>query len=378
MGHSVTMLTGTPNYPDGDIYPGYEGGKKAAQERNGVHIKRVKLVPRGREIWQRVINYYSFSINATREARKLPGDYDVVLSFQTSPVMMGKPALAYGKKNNVPVLLWCQDLWPESLTVGNIKRGSLIYKMYARVSRAIYSGADCLAVTSRSFSDYFKTQLHMDKKTVYLPQYAEDIFSDEASLREEYDPTKINLTFAGNVGIAQAVNTFVEAGHYLAGDDRFVLHVVGSGSELETLKKYKEEIGADCVVFYGRHPLTEMPSFYNSSDAMVATFQNNSILGYTLPRKVTSYMAAGRPILGTVVGEARHIIEEAGCGLCCDAEDPVRLAEICKKFADMSPEERAAMGANGRRYYEEHFAKDSFYTILETELQKLKGAKHGN
>ena len=378
MGHSVTMLTGTPNYPDGDIYPGYEGGKKAAQERNGVHIKRVKLVPRGREIWQRVINYYSFSINATREARKLPGDYDVVLSFQTSPVMMGKPALAYGKKNNVPVLLWCQDLWPESLTVGNIKRGSLIYKMYARVSRAIYSGADCLAVTSRSFSDYFKTQLHMDKKTVYLPQYAEDIFSDEASLREEYDPTKINLTFAGNVGIAQAVNTFVEAGHYLAGDDRFVLHVVGSGSELETLKKYKEEIGADCVVFHGRHPLTEMPSFYNSSDAMVATFQNNSILGYTLPRKVTSYMAAGRPILGTVVGEARHIIEEAGCGLCCDAEDPVGLAEICKKFADMSPEERAAMGANGRRYYEEHFAKDSFYTILETELQKLKGAKHGN
>lgn len=378
MGHSVTMLTGTPNYPDGDIYPGYEGGKKAAQERNGVHIKRVKLVPRGREIWQRIINYYSFSINATREARKLPGDYDVVLSFQTSPVMMGRPALAYGKKNNVPVLLWCQDLWPESLTVGNIKRGSLIYKMYARVSRAIYSGADCLAVTSRSFSDYFKTQLHMDKKTVYLPQYAEDIFSDETSLREEYDPTKINLTFAGNVGIAQAVNTFVEAGHYLAGDDRFVLHVVGSGSELETLKKYKEEIGADCVVFHGRHPLAEMPSFYNSSDAMVATFQNNSILGYTLPRKVTSYMAAGRPILGTVVGEARHIIEEAGCGLCCDAEDPVGLAEICKKFADMSPEERAAMGANGRRYYEEHFAKDSFYTILETELQKLKGAKHGN
>ena len=378
MGHSVTMLTGTPNYPDGDIYPGYEGGKKAAQERNGVHIKRVKLVPRGREIWQRVINYYSFSINATREARKLPGDYDVVLSFQTSPVMMGRPALAYGKKNNVPVLLWCQDLWPESLTVGNIKRGSLIYKMYARVSRAIYSGADCLAVTSRSFSDYFKTQLHMDKKTVYLPQYAEDIFSDEASLREEYDPTKINLTFAGNVGIAQAVNTFVEAGHYLAGDDRFVLHVVGSGSELETLKKYKEEIGADCVVFHGRHPLAEMPSFYNSSDAMVATFQHNSILGYTLPRKVTSYMAAGRPILGTVVGEARHIIEEAGCGLCCDAEDPVGLAEICKKFADMSPEERAAMGANGRSYYGEHFAKDSFYTILETELQKLKGAKHGN
>lgn len=378
MGHEVTVLTGTPNYPDGDIYPGYEHEKQAVQERNGVHIRRVKLVPRGREIWQRVINYYSFSNNATHAARKMATNYDVVLSFQTSPVMMSKPALAYGKKNGAPVLLWCQDLWPESLTVGNIKRSSLTFKYYARVSSAIYSAADCLAVSSRSFGDYFKDQLHMNRPTVYLPQYAEDIFNEGAPLREEYDPAKINLTFAGNVGIAQAVNTFVEAGHYLEGDDRFALHVVGSGSELETLKRYKDEIGAECVIFHGRHPLADMPSFYDSSDAMVATFQNNSILGYTLPRKITSYMAAGRPILGTVVGEARQIIEDAGCGLCCDAEDPVGLAEICKKFADMTPEERAAMGVNGRRYYEEHFAKERFYSILEGELQKLKGTKHGS
>lgn len=378
MGHSVTVLTGTPNYPDGDIYPGYERGAQAVQERNGVRILRTKIVPRGREIWQRVINYYSFSCNATRKARSIEADFDVVLSFQTSPVMMSRPALAYGRKHNVPVLLWCQDLWPESLTVGNIKRSSLIYMLYAHVSKKIYSAADCLAVSSRSFSDYYRSQLKMNRQTVYLPQYAEDIFSGEAPRRGEYDAGKINLTFAGNVGIAQAVNTFVEAGHYLEGDDRFALHVVGSGSELETLKKYKAEIGAECVVFHGRHPLADMPSFYGSSDAMVATFQDNSILGYTLPRKITSYMAAGRPILGTVVGEARRIVEEAGCGLCCDAEDPKGLAEICRRFADMPPEEREAMGANGRRYYEEHFAKDRFYSILEGELQALKGTGHGN
>ena len=105
---------------------------------------------------------------------------------------------------------------------------------------------------------------------------------------------------------------------------------------------------------------------------MIATFKDNSILGYTLPRKVTSYMAAGRPVIGTVTGEARHVIEEAGCGLCCDPEDSMGLAEICCRFADMTPEERRAMGDRGRRYYEEHFAKDSFYSILERELQKLK------
>ncbi len=376
MGHEVTVLTGTPNYPDGDIYPGYEKGAKGSQERNGVRIRRVKIVPRGREIWQRVINYYSFSTAAKREALKIRGDYDVVLSFQTSPVMMARPALAYGKKNGVPVLMWCQDLWPESLTAGNIKRTSLIYKAYARVSRNIYEAADTLAVTSTNFADYYREVLGMDRETVYLPQYAEDIFAGDAERRPEYDPAKINLTFAGNVGAAQAVNTLVEAGHYLGEDDRFAIHVVGSGSELETLKKYKDEIGAPCVEFHGRHPLAEMPSFYASSDAMVATFADNAILGYTLPRKVTSYMAAGRPVIGTVTGEAARVVREAGCGLCCAPDDPMGLADIFRKFADMTPEERRQMGERGRAYYQQHFDKDSFYTILDGELQKMEDGKN--
>ena len=97
MGHDVDVLTGTPNYPDGDIYPGYERGEQSVQERNGVHILRAKIIPRGREIWQRVANYYSFSNSAKRMACDLGEGYDVVLSFQTSPVMMSRPALAYGK-----------------------------------------------------------------------------------------------------------------------------------------------------------------------------------------------------------------------------------------------------------------------------------------
>lgn len=376
-GHDVTVLTGTPNYPDGDIYAGYEKGAQAVQERNGVHIKRVNLIPRGREIWTRVLNYYSFTINAKRAARSMEPGFDVVLSFQTSPVMMSEAAIEYAKKNNVPVLLWCQDLWPVSLTVGNIKRSSMAYRYYKKVSRGIYSAADVLAISSRNFGDYYKEELGMTNvETTYLPQYAEDIFNGEAEQREEFASDKLNLTFAGNVGTAQAVNTLVEAGHYLSDDERFALHVVGSGSELETLKKYKNEIGADCVEFHGRYPLSDMPSFYNSSDAMVATFKDNAIFGYTLPRKITSYMAAGRPILGTVTGEARAIIEEAGCGLCCDPEDPKALAEICKQFADLTPEEREAMGRNGRRYYEEHFAKERFYETLESELQRVKGTGH--
>lgn len=371
-GHHVTVLTGTPNYPEGEIYAGYRHGAQAIQERNGVHIRRSGLIPRRHDPVHRVLNYYSFSVNASRIARNMGPGYDVVLSFQTSPVMMSNPALAYGKRHGVPVLLYCLDIWPECLTVGGIRRGSPVYRYYARVSRDIYASADLLAVASKRFLDYYHTQLGMENvRAVYLPQHAEDIFDDDAPPREEYDPSKINLTFAGNVGTAQKVSTLVEAGHYLDGDDRFAIHIVGSGSELETLKRYKDEIGASCVTFHGRFPLSDMPSFYGSSDAMVATFQDNAILGYTLPRKISSYMAAGRPILGTLVGEARRIIEEAGCGLCCDAEDPEGLARICRQFADMSPKEREAMGARGRAYYKSNLSREKFFQTLEATLTSM-------
>lgn len=373
-GYEVTVLTGVPNYPEGSIYKGYERGVNGEQEHNGVHIRRVDLIPRGRDIIHRVLNYYSFSVNATRIARTMGPGFDVVLSFQSSPVMMAHPALAYGKKYGTPVLLYCIDIWPECLTVGGIRRGSLVYRHYQRVSRAIYSAADRLAITSPKFADYFRDELGISPKTpLYLPQYAEDLFAgSEAGWHAGFDPTKINLTFAGNIGTAQSILTLAKAARFLADDERFSIHVVGSGSEVETLKEFLACEGLDNVTLHGRLPLDEMPSIYASSDAMVATFQNGPLLGYTLPRKIQSYMASSKPILGAVIGEARRVIEEAGCGLCCDAEDAEGLASICRGLAALSPAEREAMGMRGRSYYETRFSRETFLDTLEQELLSMR------
>ena len=122
---------------------------------------------------QRLFPSDSFSANASTIARNLGPGFDVVLSFQTSPVMMANPALAYGRRFGVPVLLYCIDIWPECLTVGGIRPGSPVYNHYARVSREIYSAADDLAVTSPLFAEYFRSQLGMEgADPLYLPQYA--------------------------------------------------------------------------------------------------------------------------------------------------------------------------------------------------------------
>lgn len=381
-GCEVTVLTGQPNYPEGSIYPGYENNAVREEERNGVRIVRSRLHPRKTGLIHRVWNYYSFSWNGIKEAQNLDPDFDVVYSYQTSPVMMANPALAYGRKFGAPVLLHCVDIWPECLTAGGIKVGSPIYNYFLGVSNTIYGSADKLAVSSEMFAEYLRQTVEVDNPDIlFLPQYAEDVFAEEPGTPvdlddEDFPEDKINIMFAGNVGATQSVKTAIQAATRLK-DEGFVFHIVGSGTELDACKELAKTLGATNVIFHGRHGIEEMPAYYAKADAMLATFANSPTLGYTLPRKIQSYMSAGKPIIGTIIGASRRVIDEAGCGLCCDAEDPVGLVKVCRDFAALSSEERVLMGERGKRYYEEHFSKDAYFSVLEKKLEEMKGTKHG-
>ena len=380
-GHEVTVVTGRPNYPEGDLYPGYEGDEHLDEWRNGVHVLRTKIAPRKTGAVNRVCNYYSFARIGKRRVEDAPGTYDVAVVFQLSPVMMAQPALAYAKKHGVPVLHYVIDLWPESLLAGGIGKGSPIYRLFARESRRIYSRADKLAVTSPAFIDYLVDLIGGLVDAVYLPQFAEDAFGESVEDGPTVDASlfpgdKLNVVFAGNIGAAQSVDTLVRAASVLK-DEPFMFHLVGSGSELANCEALAKELDLSNVVFHGRHPIEEMPVYYAKADAMVATFADNPVLGYTLPRKIQSYMAAGKPIIGTVTGEARRVLEEADCGFCCDAEDVDGLVECCRRMAATVPEQRARYGANAKRYCAEHYSREAFFKTLIDALESLEGTKHG-
>lgn len=378
-GHEVTALAGTPNYPEGEIYPGYENGQNIRQHRNGVDIIRVSLVPRKHDPVHRVMNYYSFARNGEKLSREVTSDFDAVVSFQTSPVMQARPAVAFAKRTGTPLLHYVVDIWPECLLAGGIKKGSAIYNHYAKVSRGIYAEADRLAVTSPLFVDYLSNLMGRPVQAALLPQYAEEAFSQDAgaALPEGYDPSRFNVTFAGNVGAAQSVQTLVRAAALLKGDARFAFHVVGSGSELAACKALAEGLAAENITFHGRHDISEMPAYYAASDAMAATFSSDEMLAWTLPRKIQSYMAAGKPVVAAIGGETERVVKESDCGICCAAEDAEGLAKACRQLADMEARERTEMGERGRAYCELHFSKRRFIETLESELERLKGTKHG-
>lgn len=366
-GHEVQVVTGYPNYPEGILYDGYGKGKHIDEIINGVKVHRCYTVPRQTGAIKRLLNYYSYALSSTvyvnsKDCVASDGKpFDVVFCNQLSPVMMASAAIAYKKKYKVPVIMYCLDLWPESLIAGGIKRESKIYKFFHCVSRKIYKQMDKILVTSCMFSGYLSKEFGIKKEKIeYLPQYAEGIF-------EQVSPRKadgvFNFMFAGNIGIVQSVETIIKAASILK-EEPVKFHIVGGGTDLERL----QEMGKDLenVVFYGRRPLEEMPDFYAKADAMLVTLTNDPVLSLTLPGKVQSYMAVGKPIIGAIDGETKVTIENAQCGFCGKADNADELAENVRKF--IKSEKKVAMGQNARKYYEENFQEKLFMDKLESKF----------
>ena len=368
-GHEVYVVTGYPNYPEGILYDGYGKGKRVDEIINGVKVHRCFTIPRGTGIVKRLLNYYSYTISSTKYVLS-PNciasngkPFDVVFCNQLSPVMMADAAIAYKKKYKVPVIMYCLDLWPESLVAGGITRDSMVYKYFYHVSKKIYKQMDKILITSRMFADYLNMQFGIRRNRIeYLPQYAEGIF--ELSPPKEENGT-FDFMFAGNIGEIQSIETILKAAKILE-DMPVRFHIVGGGTDLDRLKRIKKKQNLKNVIFYGRRSIEEMPEFYAKADAMLVTLKADPILSLTLPGKVQSYMAVGKPVIGAIDGEAKVIIEEAQCGFCGKSEEAEELAENIKKFIESK--NKIEMGLNARKFYKKYFEKRLFMDSFESKF----------
>ena len=367
-GHEVTVLTGLPNYPEGRILDDYRHGKNKQETINGVKVIRCYEIGRGNNKLTLFLNYFSFAVSGSFKAMAIKEKYDVVFVNQLSPVMMAIPAIIYKRKHHKKLLLYCLDLWPDSLAAGGVKEGSLIYKVFLGISKWIYGNSDLTLVTSTMFKDYFEHKLDLNTKNVkHLPQYAEDLFFQGVSMKPMSE--ELNFVFAGNIGDMQSVDTIIKAAGELRGQSNIVFHIIGEGSKADECKQLTESLNLNNVVFYGRRPIEEMPEFYGMADAMLITLKDNKTLSYTLPGKVQSYMAAGKPIIGAINGETQRIIEQANCGFCCKAEDYKGLANLLLQFCNSDKKDE--MANNAQQFYLENYGKEQFINNLEGALNSL-------
>lgn len=359
-GVEVDVLTGKPNYPEGIFFRGYRAWGCQTEQLLGATVYRLPLVARGkRSALRLVLNYLSFVVSGLLFAPWLVRgrSYDVVFVYGVSPILQAIPALFIGWFNRLRVIVWVQDLWPESLEATGYVRNRRVLGWVGQLVRYIYRHADLLLVQSRGFMSPVGA-LASGTPVTYFPNSVESIFCDLPDVPLPEIPALdegFSVLFAGNVGVGQAVEVIVDAATLLKDrpDIRFV--VLGNGSRWDWMREQVKARELTNLHLAGRYPVETMPGLMQKASALLVSLADQPIFAATVPNKVQAYMAAGRPILACLNGEGARLVVEAEAGLSVPAEDARGLAAAVLRLYEMPSEERAAMGANGRRYFKEHF-----------------------
>lgn len=375
-GHSVTVLTGYPNYPEGEIYPAYQDRTIKYEEINGVLVHRVDMRPRKKNAINLFRNYLSYAYKGSLGAFKLEKDYDAIFVFEVSPITQVIPALIYKMRHKVPIFVNCQDIWPDVIKVYGIKEKSIVFKMVKALSAWLYNKADLIITSSPGFNNYLKNVCKVPhEKMKYLPNFAEEFYLEFGNQKVGDD--KLHLLFAGNIGKAQNLDVIVEAVAKLTVEERqsILVDILGDGSYLPTLKtKIREKELEDVFEFHGRKPVTEIKAFYEYADAFLITLEGNSPVSMTIPSKLQGYMGAGKPIIGSIDGGAYEIIKLANCGECVKANDAEGLAQILKKYI-ANAEYFSELGLLGKKYFKEHFSLEIYVKKL---VEMMEGSSYDN
>ena len=370
-GIAVDVLCGLPNYPKGEWFPGYSAAGPFEEEWHGARLYRCKEVPRrGNTSVNIFLNYVSWPWYAAHALHRLPGGYDAVFSFNTSPVLMCWPAIRYAKKHHIPFTNYVLDIWPENLySVLNVKNKAL-RAIAQGVSDALYKKADRLIAMSEPLQQRLCQRTGMPpQKIAVIPQYCEDFYAvpqPDAALQAQFGG-RFNLVFTGTFTPAQSLETVITAVQDARsrGADMLHLLLVGDGMSRAALEaKVKELHAEDAVTFYGSVPATDIPKFTALADALIVCLSDSPDLGLTVPAKVASYMAAGKPVLASMDGAGNAAVAAAG-GLSSPACDASTLADNLLALTRMDAAQRAAMGQSAKEYYLAHYRRSELLRKLE-------------
>ena len=378
-GHTVEVFTGKPNYPEGKVFPGYDAvGCSQETYGPGIKIHRVPLRPRGAGGAKNLLfNYLSFVFNGLRYFPKQvrEKDFDVVFVFTLSPITSVIPAIYLRWKLKKHLAIWVLDLWPESLQATGFIQNKYILAAVGWMVRAIYGATDTILVQSRAFVRAVSRYADSRKIIYYSNSYRDTPLTAAGPTQVPSDlldvlDTHFCLVFAGNLGTAQAVETLMAAAVRLQHLADFRLVLVGSGSMSGWLQQQKQDRELDNVILAGRYPAEEMPQFFQRARALVVSLKRAEIFAQTVPAKVQSYLAAGRPIVAALDGEGARVVQEAGAGLVCAAEDVDGLVRCIEGLYNMAPTDRDALGQAGRRYFLENFEMGKQASRLIDILQR--------
>jgi glycosyltransferase involved in cell wall biosynthesis len=366
-GFEVEVLTGKPNYPIGVFFPGYQAWGCMTETRNGVSIHRVPTLPRGKSALRLALNYLSFIASGIFMApwvlRRKP--FDAIFVVGLSPVLQAIPAISLGIIKKCAVVLWVQDLWPESLLGTGYIHNTKLLKIVELVVGLIYRNVDLLLVQSPAFIPKVQA-LAAGTPIHYYPNSFIQINQNglNASVNSSNLEVGFSVLFAGNLGSAQALDVIIDAAELLKNFEEIRFVIIGDGSKREWMMREASRRNLISMTFPGHFPLEAMPSIMSKASVLLATLADTEIFRLTIPSKIQAYLSAGRPIVASLSGAGADLISEAKAGIAVPSGNTEELAKAILSLYRMTVEERNELGANGSKYFNMHFSHDNLTNKL--------------
>ncbi len=363
--HSVKVLTGFPNYPEGRIYDGYRQAPRTDEDLSGVTVRRVALFPsHGPSMVGRLANYTTFALSASVWGPSWFNGIDA-LWVSNSPPTVGLPTWLIQLGRRPRVVLHMMDLWPESLVASGLAGSMLKWPgVQGGIDRWLamtYRVADSIACTSRKQIEILTDRGVPPEKLSYVPIWVDEtIFrpSDRDDLlADQLGVTgKMVLLYAGTIGEPQGLDILVEVCGRLRDEPRFHCLVAGTGSAEARLRAHAADALLTNISFLGRWPSADMTRLMSVGDIHFASLSADPIAEIAMPSKVPASLACGKPMILAMHGDAADIVARSGAGWTCEPGDAAQLEAIIREGLQADVCKLQQMGKHAREAYEAEFA----------------------
>jgi glycosyltransferase involved in cell wall biosynthesis len=359
-GHTVTVLTALPNYPKGEVFEGYRGRLAMIEQVGSVRIIRTWLYAAlQKDFARRLMNYFSFMLSSVLFGVGKIGKQDVVV-VESPPLFLGLSGYFLSRLRSAKLVLNISDLWPESAVAMGVLRNRVLIRLSQHLEEFLYRRADLITGQTQGIVENIGSRCPM-KRVAFLPNGVDaEAFIVEhhgertLGVRKEFDVEgKFVVGYAGLHGLAQGLETVLSAAQILSAYEGITFLLVGEGVEKPGLVRLAAELGLTNTRFCPGQPAERIPEVLAVFDVALVPLKRLDLFKGAVPSKMFEAMAAGVPLILSVEGEARSLLEAAQAGIYVEPENPQGLAEgILHLYRD--PGYRKQLGRNGRKYVVEH------------------------
>jgi glycosyltransferase involved in cell wall biosynthesis len=302
------------------------------------------------------------------------GRFDRVVVFQPGPFSVALPGILMKWISRSPLFIWVQDIWPDALEEIEIIEDPLVFKAIAFVARQVYRRCDVLMVASEGYRERLQMLGIAPGKIKYLPQWAEEFYQvqdpDHAFGEREGMAGLFNVVFAGNIGLWQDMEVILDAADLLRGVPDILFVILGDGVKLKESIHYGKKKELPNVIFKGPKAGELMPKYFALAGALLLQLKaSKAYSSMTIPAKLQTYFACGRPVIAAIKGAGAKVVEKAGGGIVCEPDDAKSLAEAVMQIYRSSIDDREAMGRKAREYYDHHFRRELVLEHLDVMLK---------